>query len=129
MQKSQKLENDPLCILICRNSIYILFIFSRWFRVISLNVDALIKGSLETFLHSHANNLKHLRIGNSRLLISKYYLQIFWHGINWKLTLRIPFDKWYLQRTSWMWSLDCLLKYFLVCNFKLRTNYKGEVWT
>ena len=33
---------------------------------------------------------KHLRKHNLRLLFYTYYLQISWHGITWKLTLRIP---------------------------------------
>ena len=31
---------------------------------------------------------------NSQLLVITYYLQISRHGISWKLTLRIPLNKW-----------------------------------
>ena len=52
-----------------------------------------------------------------RLLVYTYYIQVSRHGTSWKLTLRIPLDKWGLLVTSWMRSLDFSKKHFLLCNF------------
>ena len=38
--------------------------------------------------------LIHLLMRNSQLFFYTYYFQILWHGISWKLTLRIPLQKW-----------------------------------
>ena len=73
--------------------------------------------SLSRFLHPNqrfsrniftplCSNFEHLCMCNSWLLVSTYYLQISWNGINRKLTLRISFDKWCWWITSWMWSYN-----------------------
>ena len=77
--------------------------------------------------------MKHLRMRNSLLLVNAYSWQISWHVICWKLTLKIPFDKWGLQMMLWMWPRDFSWKYFLVCsltwNINLYINYEDDVWT
>ena len=44
--------------------------------------------------------LIHLLMRNSQLFFYTYYFQIFWHGISWKLTLRITLQKWSHKMTS-----------------------------
>ena len=48
--------------------------------------------SLQVHFYSYDYNLKHLPMHNLRLLVNAYYSYFFLHGINWKLTLRIPLD-------------------------------------
>ena len=77
--------------------------------------------------------MKHLRMRNSLLLVNAYSLQISWHGICWKLTLKIPFDKCGLQMMLWTCSRDFSWKYFLMCNLtwniNLYINYEDDFWT
>ena len=78
--------------------------------------------------------MKHLRMRISQSLFYLCYLQISWHDISWKVTLRIMFDKWGHKVTSWMWSRD-FSWVFLQCvqllgrNVKIQAIYKVDIWT
>lgn len=91
-----------VCNLLQENSVYTLYISSKWLRDFSLNFDTLIIGSVEIFVHPIVWNLKHLRIHNSQLLVNTYYLEVFWDGVIGKLNWR------YSPRNGpWRWCLYC----------------------
>ena len=46
-------NSQPLVHSLYGNSLYVLFMTSKWLGVFQLNFDSLIKGSLETFLQSY----------------------------------------------------------------------------
>ena len=94
-------------------SLLIVYIFKRpwhffltkfWFsnQMFIWNIFTPICLKFDTFAHA-----------NPRLLFYTY-LQISWHDICWKLTLRILFEKWRHKMTSRMWSRN-FSQNFLQC--------------
>ena len=50
-----------------------------------------------------------------QLLITTYYLQVYWHDMNVNLTLGINYDKWSCSMILLTWSRDFFKKCILVC--------------
>ena len=71
-----------LCIPLRGKSVCILFISPKTLVFFWLNVDTLIKRSVEIFFTPLFLNLKHLRIRSSRLLCYTYYL-LFANILKW----------------------------------------------
>ena len=74
--------------------------------VFKINLTDLIQVSIEAFWHSYTWYLKHLRMRKLQLFINKYYLQVFWHDMDFKHTMGILFDIWSLSMTLSTWSCD-----------------------
>ena len=101
------------------NSVYILFISSTRLSVFLLNFDTLIKYSVETFSHSYAQNLKHLRMRNSRLFFYRYYWQISWHAYQLETCIKdTPWEMGSQDRVMNVVTRNLLeLLNYNVCNF------------
>ena len=70
-----------------------------------------------------------------QLLIATYYLQIFWHDMNLKLTLGTHFDKWFyqldhvffLEMHSGLQNAHCFLPDLLHPNFIFLAGVKVDI--
>ena len=112
----------PLCIPLCGN-LYLIQIFkvaSSFLTKFWHSDQRLIRNIFKT------RYLKYQRMRSSLLLVDTYYLQIFRQGISWKLALRIPFNKWGVWISWWLWSHDFSWKRFLVINFLLEMSTSAQ---
>ena len=87
-----------VCTPLRGNSICILCIFLEQIGIFWRNLAAPIQVSIDVFWHSCT------RMGKLQLIITTYYLQVFWHDMNLKLTLGILLDRWSLPMILLTWS-------------------------
>ena len=104
--------------------------FSTSFYILFMSSKRL--GIFSKCSHPYAKNLKHLRMYSSHLLFFLYYWEISWHGISWKLTLRMFFDKRGHKLMPWIESCDFPVLERLtmsanVCNFLVKMSTFKQV--
>ena len=75
-----------------------------------LNFESMIQVSLKIFEYHHTDNLKNLRMRKLQLLVTTYYLQIFWHDMKMKLAFWTIFDEWICKDYSMHFELMSYLR-------------------
>ena len=113
-----------MCIPLRGNSVCILFISSKkaWnFLTKFWYSDQMFSRNIFTYLC-----LKSETSGHAQLMSILLYMLLanILHGCSWKLTLRVPLDKWGHKMTPSMWSSDFSWKQSIKQAIKLTLNAK-----